>query len=338
MIAARRAYTLVEVLVSIAIIGILSALLFPAVQSARASAARTGCTSKLRQLGVALHAYYEVQGEFPMGMKSPGHHLTSAEWGGFTELLPYIEQTNLAQRYDFNVPWYDAANYHAVSVELPLFYCPANRKHGSIDMAPIAAEWALDLPPTAAGLDYALCKGACAALNRDGRNLPSNVRGPFDVNSRVTAAEISDGTSYTIAMGDAAAGGGSYFVRDPNQPTKAATDPATGRTPYIEQSWSAVCASSPAYPYYGSIFAVTAQRGWGPDPLFERMNPPDRLVAATFDGDDDAENSHGRDSVSGFRSQHPGGCNFLLCDGAVRLVNAHVAPREFVDLSTIMGE
>jgi prepilin-type processing-associated H-X9-DG protein len=289
-------------------------------------------------LGVALHAYYDAKREFPLGMKSPGHHLTSAEWGGFTELLPYIEQTNLAQRYDFDVPWYDAANYEAVGVELPIFYCHSNRQHGSIDMAPIAAQWQLDLPPVAAGLDYALCKGACAALNRDGRHLPSQVRGVFDVNLRLAATEIFDGTSHTIAIGDAAAGPGTFFARDPNQPAKAAVDPATGSAPYLEQSWSAVCASSPAYPYYGSIFAVSAQRGWGADPLYERMNPRDRLVAGTYDGDDDAENSRGRDSVSGFRSLHQGGCNFLFCDASVRLVSQHIAPQEFVDLTTIMGQ
>jgi prepilin-type processing-associated H-X9-DG protein len=270
-------------------------------------------------------------------MKSPGHVLTSAEWGGFTELLPYLEQNNIYRRYDFSVPWSDPANYEVVGYEVPLFYCPANRKQGSLDLVLIANEWQLDLPPKAAGVDYAFSKGACGALNRDGRNLPAELRGVFDVNAHVTIAEIAAGTSNTFAIGDAAAGPGSNFARDPDHPNSAATDPITGLTSYIEQSWGAVCSSNTPFPYYGSILAVTAQTGRGSDPRWERMNPPNRLVAATYDGNDDAENSHGRDSVSGFRSMHFGGCNFLFCDGSVRMVSEYTAPREYAAMSTMMG-
>ena len=91
----RVGFTLVELLVVIAIIGVLVALLLPAVQAAREAARRTQCTNNLKQLGLALHNHHDVQKAFPP-------HCTNWRWNSMIRLLPYMEQT---QTYDVAMTW-----------------------------------------------------------------------------------------------------------------------------------------------------------------------------------------------------------------------------------------
>ena len=120
---------------------------------------------------------------------------------------PYLEQQNLRNLYRFDLVWYDEANARAIGTGVKVFYCPANRSAGGIDLAPIAVQWSCYLPPFAAGVDYAFCKGANAGLGFDPTKVPQSVRGPFGIATRdgegtITGAirltDITDGTAMTF--------------------------------------------------------------------------------------------------------------------------------------------
>jgi len=338
----RPGVTLVEMLVVISIIGILLALLLPAVQRVRDAANRMSCMNNLRQMGVALHNYHGAKGCFPPGLVADTI-IYDAEATGFTFMLPYLEQDTTYRIYDFDSAWYQQPNYEAVGVQIKTFFCPANRTQGTLDLAPIGVQWSSALPPTAAGCDYAFCKGANGSLSRNWQRTPPALRGVFGIRSSdeiatgVRLTQITDGSSNTFAMGDAAGGTFRYLVRDLNNPDQPAVETLTGQTVAIEQSWSAAGITDLDHPYYGSVFAVTAQYGLAPDPRDEPMNR--RPATPTYSGGDTSgDNSSGRDAVSGFRSLHVGGCNFLFCDASVRFVRESIAPSIYRALSTYAGD
>src|SRR2546430_6296135 len=118
----KRAFTLVELLVVIAIIGILVALLLPAVQAAREAARRTQCTNNLRQIGLALHTYHDALKVFPpsyltvpggspnMGKPDPDSGDAGPGWTALMLILPQIEQSSLYNSFDLNRPSWSTNN------------------------------------------------------------------------------------------------------------------------------------------------------------------------------------------------------------------------------------
>jgi prepilin-type processing-associated H-X9-DG protein len=334
-------FTIVELLVAIGIITVLMALLFPAVQSAREAARRAQCANNLRQLGLALHLYHDTHAALPPAIVSSSTNVTDADATGYTLLLPYLEQTNLRDLYDFDEPWSAPANYQAVGVEVPVFFCPTNRAHGQLALAPFVTQWGVPLPPLAACCDYAFCRGANGAVHRDWQRIPHQVQGVFNIvrpaeKGGVRLGHVRDGLSNTLAMGDAAGGTAVYLARDLANPSRSVVDPLTGQAVPLEQSWSAASMSDSGHPWFGSVMAVTAQYGLPPDPHDEPMNR--RPVTPTvYTGASSGDNSTLADAISGFRSLHPRGCNFLFCDSSVRFLQQTIAPEAYRAMSTCAG-
>lgn len=337
----RVGYSIIELLVAVAIIAVLIGLLLPAVQKVRESAARISCTNNLKQLGLALHNHHDAAKRFPGGIIVNGS--VEDGWGtGFTELLPYLEQQNLRNIYRFDLSWFDPANAPAVAVEVKVFYCPTNRSRGGIDTAPIAAQWNCYIPPYVAGVDYAFCKGANAGLSLESSRVPASVRGPFGIAVRegegtvtgtVRLTDVTDGTSSTFALGEAAGGSRKFPIRDLNNPGRTVNDPFTGQPALLEQCWGATGFSDRAHPWYASALAVTAQFGMPPDVQDEPLNRSPG-TPTIYAADPSGFNRGGRLLVSGFRSIHPGGANFVMCDGSVRWVHDSIDPAAYRALST----
>lgn len=184
----KTGFTLVELLVVIAIIGILIGMLLPAVQQVREAARRIACGNKIKQLGLALHNYQSAHQVFPPGVVDNDDDLKDGLHSGVVFLLPFIEQNNVFDQYDFTTDWKSTQNLPLASVNIETFHCPSNNSQVEQDGG---------IPGSA--LDYALNKGSLAYLHNQGLQ-----DGMFDVNSRTSFASLSDGSSNTLMMGEAA--------------------------------------------------------------------------------------------------------------------------------------
>lgn len=189
----RNAFTLVELLVAIAIIGVLIALLLPAVQAARASARRTACGNNLHQFGIALHNYENINRCFP-GLG------TSSQWSFSVQaqLLPYMEQESLHGLIDLDQPLMFGAGGSqtinpiqapAAKMWLPTMSCPTDGIRPTYSIS----------NGTFAGGNYVVCTGSATGTTYDTR-YPSD--GSFWWGSRITMGAYYDGTSHTMVASE----------------------------------------------------------------------------------------------------------------------------------------
>ncbi len=344
MVCARRhgAFTLVELLVVLAIMAVLIGLLLPAVQKVREAANRMACASHLKQLGAALHNYHGTYQCFPPGIVAdPTGDIQDANGSGFIYLLPFLEQEHLRNLWTPGVAWYERPNFQAVTTPVPLYFCPSNRTTGQIDLQFLVPFAGRPLPNPAA-CDYLFSKGTNAAVCPV-TQVPGPARGVFDVNTRTRLADITDGTSHTFAIGEGTGNHPRYRIRHYYPDTTVARDLFPGQPQLIDQSWSAGATSTRKLRstgfLHGSSLGITAVRG-GFQPVWdEPMNRP--LVLPAMDYGAGCTNQ-GMEAgkyatISGFRSLHPGGCNFLFGDGSVRFVSETVAPATYRALSTMAG-
>jgi prepilin-type N-terminal cleavage/methylation domain-containing protein/prepilin-type processing-associated H-X9-DG protein len=311
---ARRGFTIVELLVVIAIIGILLALLMPAVQMARETGRRLNCGSHLRQLGTAAQNFYSARGHFPTGAESrqypgvPGNPHTFYRWSALAHLTPYLEQTAAHHALNLELPLYGPnllvtpENAVGVSLVIPLFLCPSDRGEAVGE----------GFGPT----NYAACAGTGI-----GGGSPLDADGVFYVNSETRTADIVDGTSHTTMMSESTLGDGPESTSDA---TLVNVDTAY-KFSMIAPVTDALCASAKRW-------NVTNRRGfaWASGELrcalYNHYYPPnhagfDCIGVRLSGGPDVVYTPYGWRAA---RSRHPGGVNVLFADGSVRFARNEI--------------
>ena len=301
----RRAFTLVELLVVIAIIGVIVAMLLPAVQAARESARLTQCKNNLRQLGLGLQMYHDALRTLPSayicnggtkgngtdvgpggsgGQKSPFANmrwdaagptgptidLQAPGWGWAALLLPYVEQTALASQINYGVAVELPESAEARQTRLGFLICPSDVNTGVFTVLDDAGQ-----PLGAAHTNsYTANFGSYGLINQQ----PDTGNGLFQRNSGHSLATILDGTSNTIALGERGA--------------------ILARAPWAGVFTGGTCRTTPGAPVYGAVVEQA--------PVMVMVRIGNRTLNSPFSEPYD------------FFSPHRGVVQFVFADGSVR--------------------
>lgn len=189
----RRAFTLVELLVVIAIIGVLIALLLPAVQQAREAARRMQCTNNLKQFGLGLHNFHDTYGNLPAGGYGPNTPAMHDRMSGFVPMMPFFEQGAAFDLFNIDESVDHASNAAAIVTLMDMMFCPSRR-------SPTAAPSTSYYMHTCSRGDYAFSSGGegshCNTTD------PKLFDGMFSQYTKMQFSQVVDGLSNTIAIGE----------------------------------------------------------------------------------------------------------------------------------------
>lgn len=293
----RRGFTLVELLVVIAIIGVLVALLLPAVQSAREASRRTKCLNNLKQFGLAMQNYHDVHQKLPFA----GTTVPRSSW--VSQLWAFYEQGTMGSAYDFSKPFHEPPNivqqtFNGVLCRrIPMYYCPSDRPNAMwqgdnywrtrgnyvVNWGPITQPFT---PPSAP--QFAAPFGY---LNNSSLNQPRQTR----------FSEISDGLSNTLLMSEVI-----FPKYDSSRDQRGDINNDQGANRFMTINT----------PNVGTDFM---QGQWCETRLEAPCN----------------QNSANQHYTA--RSRHPNGVNVALCDGGIRFVSNNVALGAWQAVSTMNG-
>jgi prepilin-type N-terminal cleavage/methylation domain-containing protein len=293
-------FTLVELLVVVAIIGILIALLLPAIGMARESARKSHCGSNLRQIGIGLHVYLTTNGCLPPGYitevrenlddNGPG-------WAWGSMLLPYLEQQDVYKLIDHDFAIADAANEQARLFSLPIWICPSDGEfEREVDI--------LRKPsgPNICRMAAANYVGSAGSVRPTCKTCRDYFDGVFGRNRAIKPKDERDGFSQTLAAGERAFHWSSPVWIGVPPDSKLADRQNVGKF-----------AAGPGY-----VLGTTFRDGFN-------------IEKEILDADEELSYSES------FGSRHPGGCHFLCCDGGVRFVFETIDPDVMNKLSTRSG-
>ncbi len=292
----RRAFTLVELLVVIAIIGILVALLLPAVQSAREAARRMQCSNNLKQLALAMHNYHTSINVLPYAAS----HWGNGGWVRAT--LPYIEQGNLANSWNYAVNYGSQPNLDICRVQIPGHLCPSDVKTRS--------SWG-NGTQAMANFNYAVNLGNTSVYRVSPLNGVTFNGAPFHYEEAPTTniesfnfSAITDGTSNTL-----------MFAEVRQAPTQLAN--GAGNCDLRGLIWYGHHTGITTHNSPNSQVPDYVQNGWCP-------KPTEAAQAKMPCGNESGQASGSTPKNLSSRSTHTGGVGVALCDGSVRFVNDNV--------------
>lgn len=310
----QRGFTLIELLVVIAIIGVLVALLLPAIQAARESARRATCLNNLRQFGLASHNYHSVNKNFPTGARfsvtvSGVPTMGTNVW---VEMLRYVEEGNLYTRWDFadnrnNV----AGGTNAIQAQvISILLCPS-------DLIPQPVWEQLPgiypVPAWSCGFygmsSYGGNAGTRSVLTGGPPTFPRLSKdGVIFVGSRVGLKDITDGSSNTLLFGERFHDDPQYEIQRPTVWPDGPPLAGWGRWGFVANQGAS-----------GNI-SLSAPR-----PINYRVPPAGDFAAL-------------EDRACTFGSAHPGGANFTFADGSARFVSEDLPLEQLQALSTRAGQ
>ncbi|AGA26851.1 DUF1559 family PulG-like putative transporter [Singulisphaera acidiphila] len=300
----RRAFTLIELLVVIAIIAVLIALLLPAVQAAREAARRANCVSNLKQFGLALHSYHDINGSFPIGVSLNVATGSTSTFSAQTRLLLFMEQAALYNAINFSRATSAPENATALVTSVNIFLCPSDAQN--------------QLPAGYAGIGYRVNCGT-SIVNSFGAQDTAGVNKSMpppnglifgDINIKV--ADVIDGTSNTAAFSEHVKGDYSNTITtelsDTYQPGTypADADEALQMCRAVDiNDLTKQGNSNAGAPWMSDGHTTTKYYHGSPPNSRSCMFPPQRTSTTA-------------------NSRHPGGVNVCIADGSVKFIKSSV--------------
>lgn len=310
----RRAFTLVELLVVIAIIGVLVALLLPAVQAAREAARRSQCSNNLKQLGLGLHNFESTYQKLPGGGISPTSDLSM-----LVQLLPFIEQQAIFDRFDLTVHNYEGVNPTASAVQVKTLICPSD----AFPDRSKAIGWTSYHPNSGSWMPINGWDGIVGPSRDWTPPSPQGLKLPA-----LTFGQISDGLSNTAALAEVALGGGdsggakSRFDVFSGSPSTSSINDA--RNSLINMKWQDQTIAGGGWRWRGYPWSEgTPWRGF-----YNHLMPPNGISVQGADWPQ---------IVSSASSFHSGGAQAVMCDGSVKLHSETMDPFVWTALGTRNG-
>jgi prepilin-type N-terminal cleavage/methylation domain-containing protein len=302
--SSKSAFTLVELLVVIAIIGVLVALLLPAIQSARESGRRAQCMNNVKQVALGLINFHDAYGALPMNTETAGYSSTAVDASWMTGILPFIEDKALVAQSNFSLPVGVQPNLTIAQTVIPTFRCPSDMSfpNGRLRTEDVTSacwpdnEWWMSIG--GAITNYKACAGANwgwgdfvvsqspDTTNYDGLDhgngiIFRNWDGPLPPRN---FKNVTDGLSHTFAVGEAVA----------------------AWCAWNNWRWSNGCTATCAVPLNYKVGITDMAADWC-----------------------DFANTYS------FHSMHPAGGNFAMCDGGVHFVSASIDINVYRGLATI---